>query len=196
MHVIVFDRVDTFNSGVTDGLAAAPVSFDTTQATSNSPYQNCLFGKDRGAGSCLGASLGSASASSYRNRGINIVYSYQMRKSALNFGAGYSRRTYFDEPGVIGSLNGVVDQSIFAQAGYTRQLARDSGVNFALSGNLFKNGQVGVPDVRSVALDGGYFRIFGKGVRAQATFGVEASKTDGVAADISARGQFDVRYQF
>jgi uncharacterized protein (PEP-CTERM system associated) len=196
MHVTVFDRIETAGIGATDGLASTPAAFDPTQNISNNPIQNCVTGTSGASGGCLANTLGSTSASSYRSRGATLTFSHQMRKTAISLSAGYQRRTYIGEVGVIGSLAGVVDQSWTVQAGITRQLSRISGVNFALSGNLFNNGAPGVADVKAVAFNGGYFRTFGRKLRAQATFGVEDSKTDGAAADITARAQLTLGYQF
>jgi hypothetical protein len=196
VHITVFDRIDTAGIGATDGLASTPVAFDPTQNISNGPTQNCVTGTSGASGGCLANTLGSASASSYRSRGVTLALTHQMRQTAISLSAGYQRRAYIGEVGVIGSLNGVVDQSWTVQAGITRQLSRISGVNFALSGNLFNNGAPGAADVKAVALNGGYFRTFGRKLRAQATFGVEDSKTDGAAADIIARAQLTLGYQF
>jgi uncharacterized protein (PEP-CTERM system associated) len=196
IHITVFDQIDTAGIGVTDGLASTPAAFDPTQNISNSPIQNCVTGTSGASGGCLGNTLGSASASSYHSRGATLTLGHQMRQTAISLSAGYQRRTYIGRAGVIGSLNGVVDQSWTVQAGVTHQLSRISGVNFALSGNLFNNGAPGVADVKAVALNGGYFRTFGRKLRAQATFGIEDSKTDGAAADIIARAQLTLGYQF
>jgi len=197
MTFIVFDRIDSFGRGLTDGLAAAPASFDPSSADdSTNPYQTCLFGKQKGSGSCIGGTLGLASASTYRSRGANVIWSYRMRRTSLSLGAGYTRRTYIDDPNAPASLDGVVDQSWYFQGSVGRQLTPDSGINFAFSGDLFKNGQAGVPDVMSIAFNTAYFRTFGRGLRAQALVGVEASKQDGIAADVSGRAQLGVRYQF
>jgi uncharacterized protein (PEP-CTERM system associated) len=196
VHITVFDRIDTAAIATTDELASTPVAFDPAQNISNSPTQNCVTGTSGASGGCLANTLGSASASSYRNRGVTLTLSHQMRKTAINLSAGYQRRNYIGEVGVIGSLNGVVDQSWTVQAGVTHQLSRISGVNFALSGNLFNNGAPGVADVKAVAFNGGYLRTFGRKLRAQATFGVEDSKTEGATADITARAQLTLGYQF
>jgi hypothetical protein len=197
LTLIAFDRVDSFGRGLSQGLAATPVNFQTGNQGNDSAYQDCVFGKtpDQRA-SCLGGSLGSAAAANYRNRGLTFVYSHQMRGSTIRLSGGYQHRTYIDDPLSPLSLDGVVDQSVFVQAGYSRLLARNSGVDFSLTGNLFMNGQPGQPDVSSINLDGNYYRTFGRGLRAQATVGLEASKQDGTTADVSGRARLGVRYDF
>ncbi|MBW8911308.1 MAG: hypothetical protein JF564_05350, partial [Sphingomonas sp.] len=196
MTMIIFDRIDSFGRGVTGGIAQAPASFDPSQVDGGSGYQNCLFGKQKGSGSCLSATLGSATASAYRSRGGNFIYTYRMHQTQINLAIGYARRNYIDLPGAPGSLDGVVDQSIFVQGGIGQQLTRNSGVTFSFTGNLFKNGQVGASDVLSGAINGGYYQSFGRGLRAQASVGVEASTQEGVPVDVSSRAQLGVRYQF
>lgn len=196
MTLVIFDRIDSFGGGVNGGLAQAPAAFDPTQVDGTSSYQNCLFGKQAGSGTCLTGTLGSAAASAYRSRGANFIYSYQMHATKLSFTAGYARRNYIDLPGAPGSLAGVVDQAFFAQATIGEQLTRSSGFTFSFSGNLFKNGQIGAGDVMSGAINGGYYQSFGRGLRAQASVGVEATKQDGAPLDIKSHAQLGVRYQF
>lgn len=196
MTFVIFDRIDSFGRGVTEGVAQAPAGFDPTQVDGNSTYQNCLFGKQKGSGSCLTSTLGSATASAYRSRGFNFIYSYRMRQTQFSFAGGYARRNYIDLPGAPGSLDGVVDQTFFVQGSVGEQLSQKSGLTFSFSGNLFKNGQVGGSDILSGVINGGYYQSFGRGLRAQATVGIEASKQDGVPTDVTSRAQLGVRYQF
>jgi uncharacterized protein (PEP-CTERM system associated) len=196
MTFVIFDRIDSFGRGVTEGLAQAPAAFDPSQVDGNSSYQNCLFGKQKGTGSCLSNTLGGATASAYRSRGFNFIYSYRMHQTQFNFAGGYARRNYIDLPGAPGSLDGVVDQTFFVQGSIGEQLTQKSGLTFSFSGNLFKNGQVGASDILSGVLNGGYYQSFGRGLRAQATVGVEASKQDGMPTDVTSRAQLGVRYQF
>ncbi len=197
LTLIVFDRIDSFGRGVTNGLGNVPLSFQTDEdGSSAATYQNCVFGKQPGTGSCLGGTLGSSSSSLYRSRGATFFYGYTMRQSRLNFSAGYQRRTYIDDPSVPNSLDGTTSQSVFVQGDWARNLTVSSGLGFSLSGNLAMNGQVGISDVASVAIDSRYYRTFGRSLRAQATVGIEAEKQDGVPADVSGRAQLGLRYQF
>jgi uncharacterized protein (PEP-CTERM system associated) len=196
MTLIVYDRLDSFARGVGGGLADLPAELAQPDTTPGTPYSNCLFGKQAGTGGCIGSALGSAAATNYRTRGVNFIYGYEMRRTRLSFGGGYSRRTYQDDPTLLVSLNGVVDQTIFAQGSVGRNLSPDSSIDFSFTGNLFINGQAGAADVQSLAWNSRYSRNLGRSLIASASVGVEASKQDGSPTDILGRAELGVRYSF
>ena len=197
LTLAVTDRIQSFGQGLSGGLAASPANLDLGQSSNpDSAVQNCLFGKGAGTGQCIGGSVGQASASSYRERAGNIMFSHQMRRWNFTASAGYSRRTYIDTPGTLFSLDGVVDQIYFSELSMSGVLTRKSGLSFSFRGNLFKNGQIGAPDAKSGSFATNYYRSFGRGIRMQANFAVEASKQDGITADVSGRAQLGLQYQF
>jgi len=119
-----------------------------------------------------------------------------MRLWSLYSSFGYARRTYIDNPASVVSLDGVVDENFFGNITINRRLGRVAGVSFSFAGSLFKNGQLGASDVKSGSINTNYYRTFGRGIRAQATVGLDASKQDGVTADVSGRAQLGLQYQF
>ena len=198
LALVVFDRLESFARGLTNGLAGAPTQLQEPDdiGGGSTPYSQCVFGKNPGVGTCLGGTLGSSAASMYRSSGVNFVYGYQMRQTTLNFGGGYARRTYQDDPTLTVSLDGVVDQTIFVTGGLNHALSAKSSVDFSFNGNLFINGQAGTPDVQSLVLNGRYSRILGSSLIASASVSVEGSKREGDAADILGRAELGVRYNF
>jgi hypothetical protein len=50
--------------------------------------------------------------------------------------------------------------------------------------------------VVSGLISASYYRTFGRGIRAQARLSVDASKQDGVTADVSGLAQLGIQYQF
>lgn len=197
LTVIVSDRVESFGQGVSNGLASTPANLDLGQSLDpTSSYQDCLFGKSAGTGRCIGGALGQASATTYRERAINVIFSRAMRKWTVSSSFGYSRRTYFDDPNALLSLVDVVDQSFFANLSLGRPLTRESGISFSFGADLFKNGQVGASDVMSGAFGVNYNRTLGRSVQLQASLAVDASKQDGVTADVSGRAQLGLQYKF
>ena len=194
---ILTDRIESFGQSVSGGLAAAPVELDLTQSSDpNSSFQNCLFGKGAGTGRCVGGALSQASASNYRERSGSLIFSHRMRRWSFSTSGGYSRRTYIDTPGTVLSLAGVVDQNFFAELQMSGILSRQSGISFSFRGNLFKNGQAGQPNVTSGSFSSNYYRTFGQGIRLQANMTLDASKQDGMTADVSGRAQLGLQYQF
>jgi len=194
---IVTDRIDSFAQSVSTGLASSPADLDLGQSLDpGNPFQNCLFGKAAGSGRCIGGALGLASANIYRERAASVIFKHRVRRWTLLSSLGYSHRRYIDRPGTQFSLLGVVDEIYFGDMKITGQLSQRSGVTFSFAGNLFKNGQVGASDVTSGSIGTDYYRTFGRGIRAQAGFAVEATKQDGITADVSGRAQLGVQYQF
>jgi len=196
LTLVVTDRIESFGQGVSGGLASTPASIDLTQLDPGSSIQDCLFGRRPGTGSCIGGTLGQASASSYRERALSAIFNRAMRSWSFGGSLGYSRRTYIDDPNSPVSLAGVVDQSVFGNITVNRRLTRISGVSFSFSGNLFKNGQVGASDVLSGSVTTNYYRSFGRSIQMQASVSVDASKQDGITADVSGRAQLGLQYRF
>jgi uncharacterized protein (PEP-CTERM system associated) len=197
LTLILTDQVQTFGQGVSGGLAGAPADLNIGQSLDPaSSYQNCLFGKTAGSGRCIGGALGNASAQAYRERAASIIISRALREWTMSGSFGYTRRTYIDDPTDPFSLDGVVDQSFFGDISLNGQLTRVSGVSFSFAGSLFKNGQVGASDVVSGSFSANYYRTFGRSIRARASLAVDASKQDGITADVSGRAQLGMQYQF
>ncbi len=194
---IVTDKIESFGQGVSGGIAASTPDLNLGQsADPTSSYQDCLFGKAVGSGRCIGGALGQASASSYRERAANLIYSRQFRYWALSGSLGYSRRTYIDDPTSPVSLAGVVDQSFFGNLSFGRRLTQTSGVSFSLSGNYFMNGQIGASDVMAGSFSTNYNRSFGRGIQMQASVAVDGTKQENIPADISGRAQLGLQYKF
>ncbi|MET0373514.1 MAG: hypothetical protein ABW128_04560 [Rhizorhabdus sp.] len=194
---ILTDQVQSFGQGVSGGLAGAPVDLNIDlSADPATGYQNCLFGKTAGSGRCIGGSLGGASAQAYRERAASIIVSRALREWTVSGSLGYTRRTYIDDPSDPFSLDGVVDQSFFGDLSLNGQLSRVSGVSFSFTGSLFKNGQVGASDVKAGTFSTSYYRTFGRSIRARASLAVDASKQDGITADVSGRAQIGMQYEF
>lgn len=196
LTLVVTDRIESFGQGVSGGLADAPASIDLNQLDPGSSLQDCLFGRRPGTGSCIGSTLGQASANTYRERAASIIFNRSMRSWTVGGSVGYSHRTYIDDPNSPVSLAGVVDQSFFGNITVNRRLTRISGVSFSFSGNLFKNGQVGASDVLSGSVTTNYYRSFGRNIQMQASVSVDASKQDGITADVSGRAQLGLQYRF
>lgn len=191
------DRIETFGQGVSGGLAAASPDLDLGQSSDpNNAFQDCLLGQQPGTGSCIGNTLGQAAATSYRERMATFVYTRRTRTWTFGVSAGYTRRTYNDDPNSPVSLAGVADQNVFGNLSISRRLTRTSGVSFSFSGSYFMNGQVGAVDVINGSFNANYDRSFGRGIQMRATVAVDASKQENVTADVSGRAQLGLQYKF
>lgn len=197
LTLAVTDQIQTFGQSVSGSLAGAPANLDVKPSPDpGSSYQDCLFGATAGTGRCLGGALGNASAEAYRERAATIIVTRALRQWVVSGSFGYTHRTYIDDPNAPFSLNGVVDQSFFGNLSFAGQLSRVSGVSFSFAGSLFKNGQVGASDVMSGSFSANYNRTFGRNISARATLAVDASKQDGITADVSGRAQLGLQYKF
>jgi len=197
LTLAVTDRIQSFAQDVSSALSDAPTNLDLDSSVDpGRAFQHCLFGKTAGEGRCLGGALGQASGNTYRERAASLLFVHRMRRWNLATTLGYSHRTYIDVPGTLFSLDGVVDQSFYGSLEIAGRLNSKSGVSFSFNGNMFKNGQAGTSDVVSGLFSTSYYRTFGRGLRAQARFSVDASKEDGDTADVEGRAQLGVRYDF
>ncbi len=197
LTVRIFDRIESFADSVSAGLAESPADLDLSNPLDpDSAFDNCIRGRDPGTGRCIGNALGQASSNSYREQSANLIFNYRFRRWSVSATAGYSRRKYIDIAGTVNSLSGIVDENFFGGLQIGSALSRESGISFSFRGNLFKNGQSGAADVKSGAFNAAYYRSFGRKIRLQANVSVDASKQDGMTADVSGRAQLGLQYEF
>ncbi|MDY7522559.1 hypothetical protein [Sphingomonas sp. 10B4] len=194
----VYDTVETFGGQLRNSLAGLPTSFLQQRAAFGQQYSGCTFGAaGAGAGGCLNGALQSISTSAYRARGIDAVISATRGKLNLGVGAGYSNRRFLapDQINAAFSINGVSDQSYYAQAFANVPLTRVSGINGTLIYNYYDSGIADAPGVTSAAATALYYHNFGR-IGTTASAGLYSFSQSGVADQLSATGQVGVRYQF
>lgn len=198
VQIGVYDEIDTFGSQLNNGVAALPTSFTAVQNPFSGQYGGCVFsGASGGSGGCLANVLQSTSSEVYRSRGVTGVFSSRHGAWSYGIAAGYSRRNYLTPgSGVGATLNGVSDQSAFAQAYFSRKLTPESEFDTNFYANWFKSGILGAPTVTSFGASGTYARSFGNHFSGSASLGIFSADEQGVQEAVSASALLGLRYRF
>jgi len=198
VQIGVYDEIDTFGSQLNNGLAALPTSYTAVQNPFSGQYGGCVFGgANGGSGGCLSGALQSTSAAVYRVRGVTGLLSARHGVWSYGVAAGYSRRDYLTPASGAGStLNGVYDQSAFAQAYLSRKLSPQSEFDTNLYANWFKSGILGAPTVTSFGASGTYARSFGNHLSGSASLGIFSADEQRVQEAVSASALLGMRYKF
>jgi hypothetical protein len=116
----------------------------------------------------------------------------------IGFGAGYAQRKYRapNGGGTIFSLNGVRDESYFAQGQIAYQIDDVSNINAQVFASLFDSGIAGAPNVLSTGATGAYNRTFGRNLSTTAAVGLFSSRVDGQEGDLTGTALLGLRYSF
>jgi hypothetical protein len=133
------------------------------------------------------------SNATYRSRGIDGVVSVTRGRSSLGFGAGYANRKFYapQSPGVV--INGITDESYYAQLFYSTAL----GQRMSFSGDVFANYyDSGLsPGILSLGATGSLSRSFGR-LGTTASVGVYTFSQEGQNDQTQAQATVGARYQF
>jgi hypothetical protein len=199
LQIGVYDGIQSFGRGISNGLAALPTSFETPNDPLGQQFGGCVYGSTgAAAGGCLNSSLGALSTANFRSRGVDAVLSSQAGGSTIGMGAGYANRRFLvpnGTPAAAAILRGVTDQSYYAQVFVGRTLTARSSVNANFYGTYFDSGIAGGPDVFGTGMNGSYNYSIGR-FGATASAGLFASDQEGVANDVSAQAALGMRYSF
>ncbi|MEG3177586.1 hypothetical protein U1872_15200 [Sphingomonas sp. RB3P16] len=194
----VYDSVQTFGGQLRTGLSGLPTAFLEQRALFSQQYGGCTFGAGGGvAGGCLNGVFQSISTAAYRARGIDAVISATRGKLNIGFGGGYASRRFLapDQPSAAFSIDGVTDQSYYAQAFANLPLTSSSGINGTAVFNYYDSGIANSAGVTSAAATALYYHNFGR-IGTSASAGLYSFSQNGVADQVTATGQVGVRYQF
>lgn len=196
--VNVYDDVATFSQQLNDNLALLPTSFTSPNNALNSQVGGCIFGGGGGsAGGCLNTAFQSVNSSVFRTRGINALVSTNRGPLSLGFGLGYAQRRYFAPNGGVGfSLDGVRDESYFAQGQLGYAIDDQSNFDAQVFASLFDSGIAGAPDVLSTGATGAYNRTFGRRLTGTAAVGLFSSRVDGQEGTLTGTALLGLRYGF
>jgi hypothetical protein len=194
----VYDNVQTFGQQLTNGLALIPTSFATVRSNLAPQFGNCVFGAEgQSAGSCLSPALGAVNSSVFRTRGVTGLVSRSRGRWNMGLGVGYSQRKYLtpEIPGAF-TLDGVKDESWFAQANVGYKIDQQSAIDTAVFASLYNSGIVAAPNVLSTGATASYYRNIGRRLSAQATLGLYSFKPEDQEGTLNAAGQVGLRYSF
>ena len=195
--VSVYDEVQTFGQLLTDNLALLPTAFQTDTNPFNPQFGGCVFGTGGNAGGCLNPAFQSINSSVFRTRGVTGIASTQRGPWNWGLGLGYAQRTY-KTPVIAGTfnLNGVKDESWFAQGQVGYQIDPNSAVDGAVFASLFDPGIAGAEDVLATGATAAYQRRFGPRLSGIATLGLFSNKVEGDEGDLTASALIGMRLVF
>lgn len=196
VQVGVYDSVETFGRQLRDGISSLPSSFVDQRDTFGQQFAGCTYGQTGAqAGACLNGVFQSISTASYRARGVDAVVSVSRGPLQFGGGVGYANRRFNGTAGPGFTIDGVTDQSYYAQAYLNTQLDRNSGINANVFANYFESGIGNAPGVYSVGATGLYYRNFGR-IGTTLSAGVYNFSQEGLDDQTSAQAQVGVRYSF
>jgi hypothetical protein len=160
-------------------------------------FGGCTFGTSGDhPGGCLNDVFQSISSSGYRARGVDAVVVANRGPVQTGIGVGYARRHFF-APETDGSftINGVDDQSFYAQYFYNRALDSRSSVGANLYADYYDSGIAGAAGVYSLGATGTYNRRFGR-LDTTASLGLFAYDSKDIDKDVTAQALISARYNF
>lgn len=197
VQVGVYDSVDTFGRQLRTGLSNLPTSFVDQRDAFGQQFSGCTFGTTSAATSgCLNDVFQSIATAGYRARGIDAVISANRGPLTFGAGAGYANRRFFAPRRAAGfTIDGVTDESYYAQLFGSMALDANSGVTGNVFANYFDSGIAGAAGVVSTGATALYYRNFGR-IGTSASVGLYSFSQEGAQDQLSAQAQVGMQYQF
>ncbi|MFM9978546.1 MAG: hypothetical protein ACKVOP_10955 [Sphingomonadaceae bacterium] len=196
LQIGLYDGIQTFGRQVNAALASLPTQFTLARDPFGNAVSGCVYGVDGVQGGCIDGALQSVATGVYRASGVNAVLSYQRGPWQAGAGVGYARRRFFAPPGSVFSVDGVVDESVYAQAYLGRALDTQSGVDVSVYANWASSGIAGASDVLGTGATATYYRNFGPRLSGRAALGLYSTRIDGVDSSLTGAAQLGARYSF
>ena len=195
VQVGVYDQVETFGGQLQRGLRGLPREFTQTRDLLAQQFSGCTFGTTGGgaSGACLNSVFQSVSNATYRSRGIDGTVSLTHGGTQIGVGAGYANRRLYapQSPGIV--INGVTDESYYAQLFYSTQLGARTTFTGDLFANYYNSGLA--PGILSIGATGSLSRSFGR-LGTTVSVGAYTFSQDGQQDQTQAQALVGARYQF
>jgi hypothetical protein len=195
LQIGVYDSVETFGNQLQKAVRGLPQEFAQTRDLLAQQFNGCTFGTTGGgaSGACLNSVFQSVSTATFRTRGVDAVVTATRGGTTLGFGAGYSTRKFYApaSPGVV--INGVNDDSYYAQLFYTTTLGSNTTFSADVFANYYDSGLA--PGMLSLGATGSVSRSFGR-LSTTASVGAYTFSQDGVNDQTTAQALLGARYQF
>ncbi|OYY69745.1 hypothetical protein [Sphingomonas sp. 28-63-12] len=197
IRIGVYDGVQTFGRQLQNGLANIGTSFNANRTGLGGDFNGCVFGAQGGAaGNCLNSALQSVSTAAYRSRGVDAIVSVSRGPLTFGVGAGYANREFLSPAGTQGfTVNGISDESYYAQAFIARALDSNTSIDATAFANYYKSGIAGAAGVYGVGATGSLSRRFGK-LMTQGSVGVYSFNRQGLDTAVSVQALLGARYSF
>lgn len=195
VNVGVYDSINAFGGQLTDSLGALGTNFQAFRNPISGDLTGCVAASD--GSNCTLAGLGSLRSAVFRNRGINANLGRTFGLTSLGFGLGYDRRSFIAASGtVLANLNDVVEENYWISAFASRQLDRQSGVNFATSATWFESGLDSTGGGFGYSANASYYRDIIAGLTGTAAVGLDGFSRDQVDEFAIISALLGLRYTF
>ena len=199
-QLVVYDGIETFGRQLRDSISDLPTAFVSQPDPFGQQFNGCVFGQQGGAnanaGGCLNDVFQSLSTATYRARGVDAVYSYGRGRSTFGLGGGYANRRLYAPDAAPGlTIDGLEDQSAYANLFYSYNISRTAVFDANLLGSWYASGLPGSPDVYGVGANASLSKNFGRlGTMASlGVFGFDDGTQDEI---VSAQALLGARYTF
>lgn len=198
VSVVVYDGVESFGRLLQDNISRLPTNFNASpNRFGGGGFNGCVFGATGGTGGCLDDVFQSINTANFRNRGITAMYSASRGPISLGLGLGYAQRRYFAPRfGNAFSLDGVKDESWFAQAYYGYALTDHSNIDLNAYLDYYQSGIAGSPHVLGMGATGTYSHSFNRNLSASATGQIYSSDQQGFSDSLIASILLAMRLQY
>lgn len=194
--VAVYDGISGFGGRLTNALAALPTDFQVIRDPVSGEIIGCSGAV--GAGSCLDGAFGSIRSSVFRSRGIAASYSRTVGLSTVSVGAGYDRRNFIGAEGtVLAAADGIVDETVYLNAGASGPLNRNSSYTVTTYASWFDSGAASLGDTFALGSSAAYYRNLTRNLTARAAIALNYLDSDLTAEDLkTASALVGLRYDF
>jgi hypothetical protein len=195
VQVGVYDGISSFGRSLSSGLSALPTDFEVSRNPIDGSIGTCAFGSQ--GGGCLNGALGSATATQFRNRGIQALVSRRAGGWNFGIGGGYDRRRLLTPAGsALAALNGITDENYYAFLSAARQLDASSDLSGSVYFNYFDNGAPTAGDVTAMGTTITYSRRFWRSLNGTASAALNSFDQDGFNSELVASALLGLRYSF
>ncbi|WP_375396278.1 hypothetical protein [uncultured Sphingomonas sp.] len=195
LRIGVYDGIETFGRQLRDGIRSLPDTFVNTRDLLAQRFNGCTFGTAGGgaSGACLNSVFQSVSTATYRARGVDAVLTKTRGQTVLGIGAGYADRRFYGTGGPGFTIDGVSDDSYYAQAFFSTPVGANAGISADLFGNYYDSGLA--PGIYSIGATGSYYRNFGR-LATTLSAGIYSFSQEGADDQVSAQALVGARYRF
>jgi len=195
VQIGVYDQVETFGGQLQRGLRGLPKEFTQTRDLLAQQFSGCTFGTTGGgaSGACLNSVFQSVSNATYRSRGVDGAISLTRGGTQIGLGAGYANRKFYapQSPGIV--INGVTDESYYAQLFASTQLGPRTSFSGDVFANYYNSGLA--PGILSIGATGSLSQSFGR-LGTSLSVGAYTFSQDGQQDQTQAQATLGARYQF
>jgi len=195
LNISVYDNVTGFGGVLTDALSGLGTDFEAFRNPVTGDLTGCVGSLE--GGNCALAGLGSIRSAVFRSRGVSATFARNLGRTQMGIGVGYDRRRFIAAAGTaLADADGVADENYWASAYASRQLDRQSGINFGASATWFESGFDSSGDGLGYSAVLSYYRNIIAGLTGTAAVGLDGITRDSLQDFTTASALLGLRYTF